>query len=54
MTPPRIHTASHWTPWGEVFLAHDDDKGADASPYGRGMTQQEAVEDLMAQLEDEE
>jgi len=25
-----------------------------ASPYGRGMTEQEAVEDLTAQLEDEE
>ena len=44
VTPP-IPNADHWQ-------AHDDNLGADTSPYGEGLTEVEAVEDLMQQLED--
>ena len=36
------------------WIAYDDDLGADTSPYGQGATEQEAVDDLMAQLENVE
>ena len=56
MTAPRIITdfvrppipdADHWS-------AHDDRMGADASPYGYGRTEAEAVDDLKRQLEEME
>ena len=34
------------------WIAYDDDLGADTSPYGQGATEQEAIDDLMAQLEE--
>lgn len=36
------------------WRAYDDDLDADTSPYGQGATEQEAIDDLMAQLEDTE
>ena len=42
---PPIPNADHW-------IAYDDNLGADTSPYGRGATEQEAIDDLMAQMED--
>lgn len=42
---PPIPTRGFWQ-------AYDDRMGADTSPYGRGTTQKEAIDDLMAQLED--
>ena len=44
VTPP-IPNADHWT-------AYDDRLGADASPYGYGATEAEAVDDLKRQLEE--
>jgi len=44
---PPIPNGDHW-------IAYSDDLGADASPYGQGQTEQEAIEDLTAQLEDAE
>ena len=54
MTSPRITTAFVHppTPTPPFWEAHDDRLGADASPYGQGKTEQEAIDDLMAQLED--
>ena len=46
VTPP-IPSADHWS-------AHDDRWGADASPYGYGRTEAEAVEDLEWKLEEME
>ena len=34
------------------WIAYADDLGADTSPYGQGATEQEAINDLMARLED--
>jgi hypothetical protein len=50
----RIVTAFEWppTPYPPFWRAWDDDLGADASPYGQGETEAEAIADLMAQLED--
>ena len=42
---PPIPCPPFWRAW-------DDDMGADASPYGQGETKDEAIADLMAQLED--
>lgn len=39
-------------PNGDHWTAYDDRLGADASPYGQGATPDEAVDDLLAQLED--
>lgn len=41
-------------PVSGFWIAYDDDPGADTSPYGQGATEQEAIDDLMAQLEDAE
>jgi hypothetical protein len=41
---PPIPTPPFWRAW-------DDTRGADSSPYGQGATEQEAIDDLMAQLE---
>jgi hypothetical protein len=46
---PRIVTSHN----GYVWRAWDDRLGADASPYGQGTTEQEAVEDLLRQLEEQ-
>ena len=51
---PRIVTTNTWPPvpvqgW---WMAYDDRLGADDSPYGAGATEQEAIDDLLAQLED--
>jgi len=50
----RIVTEYEWppTPYPPFWRAWCDDMGADASPYGQGETKEEAVADLMAQLED--
>ena len=42
---PPIPDADHW-------VAYDDRLGADASPYGYGATEAEAIVDLERQLED--
>lgn len=36
----------------DVWRAWDDDKGADASRYGTGATEEEAIADLVAQEEE--
>ena len=41
-------------PVSGFWIAYDDDLGADTSPYGQGATEQEAIDDLMAQLEETE
>jgi hypothetical protein len=53
---PRIVTEFVWppTPAPGFWWAWDDNRGADDSPYGQGATEQEAIDDLMAQLEDTE
>jgi len=56
----RIITAFEWPPGPLCYFpespgfwrAWDDDMGADASPYGEGATKDEAIADLLAQLED--
>ena len=52
--PDWIHTAYEWPPIPvpPFWSAWDDRLGADCSPYGQGATEDEAVEDLIAQLED--
>lgn len=42
---PPIPVPGFWRAW-------DDDLGADTSPYGQGATEQEAIDDLVEQLED--
>jgi hypothetical protein len=42
---PPIPCPPFWRAW-------DDNLGADNSPYGQGATEQEAVDDLLEQLED--
>ena len=42
---PPIPNGDHW-------IAYDDNLGADTSPYGQGATEQEAIDDLMAQIDD--
>ena len=54
MTSPTIHTEAYWTPWGILYRAHDDNLGADCSPYGEGETAEEAEADLREQLDDME
>lgn len=44
--PPFPH-GDHWVAWSDTL-------GEDASPYGRGNTMQEAIDDLKAQLEEME
>lgn len=53
MTTRRIVTVYEHppTPHPPFWRAWDDDLGADTSPYGQGETKQEAIDDLMAQLE---
>ena len=41
-------------PVSGFWIAYDDNLGADTSPCGQGATEQEAIDDLMAQLEDVE
>ena len=50
----RIATACEWppTPCPPFWRAWDDSLGADTSPYGQGATKEEAIADLMAQMED--
>ena len=54
MTDLRIVTSYQHppTPFPPFWEAHDDCMGADTSPIGRGATEAEAVEDLIAQLEE--
>ena len=54
MTTRRIRTVYEHPPIPAppFWRAWDDDLGADDSPYGQGDTKQEAIDDLMAQLED--
>lgn len=56
MTEPRIVTSYTYpvAPFPGFFQAWDDRLGADASPHGTGATEQEAIEDLLWQLEDKE
>ena len=56
MTAPRIHTSYEHPPIpvSPFWTAHDDRLGADASPYGYGATEAEAIEDLKRQLEEME
>ena len=42
---PPIPTPPFWRAWS-------DSLGADASPYGEGATEQEAIDDLLIKLED--
>lgn len=54
--PDWIRTTFEWPPipGGGFWRAWDDRLGADSSPYGQGATEAEAIEDLIAQLEDAE
>jgi hypothetical protein len=54
MSAPRIHTTYEHppAPMRPFWRAWDDRLGADTSPYGQGATEQEAIDDLLAQLED--
>jgi len=54
--PDWIRTSYEWPPipCGGFWIAYDDRLGADTSPYGQGATEQDAIDDLMAQLEDME
>jgi hypothetical protein len=54
-TKPRIITAYTYpvAPFPGFWQAWDDRFGADDSPYGMGATEQEAIDDLRAQLEAE-
>lgn len=54
MTHRRIRTVYEHPPIPAppFWRAYDDALGADTSPYGMGETEQEAIDDLMAQLED--
>jgi len=54
MSAPRIVTSYTCpvAPFPGFWQAWDDRFGADDSPYGMGATEQEAIDDLMAQLED--
>jgi len=45
--PPIPYRGADWAAW-------DDRLGADSSPIGRGATEQEAIADLMEQMEDME
>ena len=56
MSTPRIVTAfaEPPIPVKPFWQAWDDRLGADDSPYGQGSTEQEAIDDLMAKLEDVE
>jgi hypothetical protein len=51
--PDYIITTLHNppAPIGSFWTAYDDRLGADESPYGMGLTEQEAVEDLLVHLE---
>jgi hypothetical protein len=54
MTSPRIVTSViDFGPW-VIWQAWDDRLGADASPYGEGKTEAEAIADLLEQLADNE
>ena len=56
MTDPKI-IVTHVRPPipnGDHYAAHSDRLGADCSPYGYGETEQDAIDDLTAQLEDAE
>lgn len=54
MTTRRIRTVYEHppAPCQPFWRAYDDAMGADTSPYGMGETEQEAIDDLVAQLED--
>ena len=54
--PDWIRTSYEWPPipCGGFWIAYDDRLGADASSYGQGATEAEAIDDLIAQLEDME
>jgi hypothetical protein len=53
--PDHIITTLHNppAPIGAFWTAYDDRLGADSSPYGMGPTEQEAIDDLLAYLEDQ-
>jgi hypothetical protein len=50
----RVHTAYEWppTPLPGFWRAWDDDLGPDSGIYGQGGTEQEAIDDLLAQMDD--
>jgi hypothetical protein len=52
--PDWIRTSCEHGPGVTFWRAWDDRLGADASPYGQGATEAEAIDDLMAKLEDME
>lgn len=49
---PRIKYA--WEDMQQQWCTWDDTLGEDSSPYGWGNTQEEAADDLLWQLEDQE
>jgi hypothetical protein len=53
ITEPRILTAYEWppVPLSGYWMAWDDNLGVDTSPIGTGQSEQEAIDDLKAQLE---
>jgi hypothetical protein len=53
MAEPRILTAYDWppVPLSGWWIAWDDNLGMDTSPIGTGQSEQEAIDDLKAQLE---
>ena len=53
MNEPRIiATQEHPPCFPSFWRAYDDRLGADASPYGEGATEAEAIEDLKIKLEE--
>jgi hypothetical protein len=50
--PPEPRIVTEWDDTARQWAAWDDVLGADTSPVGWGTTQDEAVDDLMWQLED--
>lgn len=53
-TEPRILTSYEWppAPGGGYWIAWDDVAGTDTSPVGVGQPEQEAIDDLLAQMDD--
>jgi len=52
--PDWIRTSYEWppVPCGGFWVAYDDRLGADSSPYGQGATEQDAIDDLISLLKE--
>jgi hypothetical protein len=52
--PDWIHTISGYAPEGDIWAAYDPREPHETRPIGWGATEAEAIDDLIAQLEDME